>query len=151
MPTSRATSSTSSSIKGDGPDDQFLMQALLGGDAAAMNKLMQRYDRLVRFTIFRVAKSRCLSDPHWVDTIATDTWTGLEVAHLNAEGWTFIDRVGDQRWVARLDPESGEVTRLMAFSGGPVGDLALSPDGRYLLYTDLGNSNADLMLAQPRQ
>jgi hypothetical protein len=52
--------------------------------------------------------------------------------------------------VARLDPESGEVTRLMAFPGGPIRDLALSPDGRYLFYTDLGNSNADLMLAQPR-
>lgn len=58
-------------------DDQFLMRAMLGGDAAALEQLMSRYDRLVRFAIFRASKSRCLSDPHWVDTISADTWTGF--------------------------------------------------------------------------
>jgi RNA polymerase sigma factor (sigma-70 family) len=60
-----------------GPDDAFLIQSMLGGDAAAFDKLMGRYDRLVRFTIFRVSKVQCGRDPHWVDSIASETWTGF--------------------------------------------------------------------------
>ncbi|MCC7292489.1 MAG: sigma-70 family RNA polymerase sigma factor [Phycisphaerales bacterium] len=39
--------------------------------------LMQRYDRLVRFAIFRASRSRSLRDPDWLDTIAADTWTAF--------------------------------------------------------------------------
>ena len=60
-----------------GPDDAFLIKSMLGGDAAALGKLMARYDRLVRFTIFRISRQRCRQDPHWVDSIASETWAGF--------------------------------------------------------------------------
>ncbi len=38
---------------------------------------MQRYDRLVRYHIYRISKSRCLADPHWLEAIASETWSGF--------------------------------------------------------------------------
>ncbi len=60
-----------------GPNDSFLVAGVIGGDEAALRKLIDRYDRLVRYTIFRVTKDRCAKDPHWLDTIASNTWTGF--------------------------------------------------------------------------
>jgi len=58
-------------------DDHSLIDASLKGDDAALRTLMDRYDRLVRYAIFRTAKRHCLRDPQWLDTVASDTWTGL--------------------------------------------------------------------------
>ena len=60
-----------------GPDDDFLIAAVRGGDAAALRKMMDRYDRLVRYTIYRLSKDRCQRDPHWLESIASDTWAGF--------------------------------------------------------------------------
>jgi RNA polymerase sigma factor (sigma-70 family) len=60
-----------------GPDDAFLIASMLGGDPAALNKLIERYDRLVRYTVLKMSRSRCLKDPDWLDTISSDTWTGF--------------------------------------------------------------------------
>ena len=60
-----------------GPDDGFLVASLLGGDSAALSKLMERYDRLVRYTIFRVARGLCERDPDWLESVASDTWAGF--------------------------------------------------------------------------
>ncbi len=38
---------------------------------------MKRYDRLVRYTIFRGCRGRCAADPHWLDARASETWTGF--------------------------------------------------------------------------
>lgn len=57
--------------------DAFLISSVIAGDAAALRKLMDRYDRLVRYTIFRASKDRCLSDPEWLESLASETWTGL--------------------------------------------------------------------------
>ncbi|MCH7924075.1 MAG: sigma-70 family RNA polymerase sigma factor [Planctomycetes bacterium] len=57
--------------------DQFLMDSMLGGDAAALRQLMDRYDRLVRYTVFHCARSRAKSDPQWVDSTASVTWSGF--------------------------------------------------------------------------
>ena len=57
--------------------DQFLMDSMLGGDAAALRQLMERYDRLVRYTVFHCARSRAKSDPQWVDSTASVTWSGF--------------------------------------------------------------------------
>lgn len=73
-PSADASSESGSST---GPDDGFLITAMLGGDAAALNKLIDRYDRLVRYTVLRMSRSRCVRDPHWLETIASDTWTGF--------------------------------------------------------------------------
>ncbi|MBI4719381.1 MAG: sigma-70 family RNA polymerase sigma factor [Planctomycetes bacterium] len=58
------------------PHDDFLVSSALAGDEAALRKLMERYDRLVRFTIFRLTRQECLHDPDWLDTLAADVWTG---------------------------------------------------------------------------
>ncbi len=50
---------------------------MIGGDAIALTKLMDRYDRLVRYTVVKLSGSRCVQDPDWLDTIAADTWTGF--------------------------------------------------------------------------
>ncbi|MBN4058915.1 sigma-70 family RNA polymerase sigma factor [bacterium AH-315-J04] len=50
---------------------------MIGGDAAALHKLIRRYDRLVRYNVFRVSKSRCQADPHWLDAIASEVWSGF--------------------------------------------------------------------------
>jgi RNA polymerase sigma factor (sigma-70 family) len=60
-----------------GPTDDFLVAGMLGGDSAALTELMRRYDRLVRYTIFGVAKSRCRADPEWLDSAASATWVGF--------------------------------------------------------------------------
>lgn len=59
------------------PADEFLVESVRGGDEAALRVLMDRYDRLVRFAIFRLSKSECHRDPHWLETIAGDTWMGF--------------------------------------------------------------------------
>ena len=59
------------------PTDDFLISNLLDGDAAALNKLMDRYDRLVRYTVLRASKSRCTRDPQWLESIASATWVGF--------------------------------------------------------------------------
>jgi len=69
--------STSESGPSAGPDDDFLIAGMLGGDATALDKLIERYDRLVRYTVLRASHSHCMRDPHWLDTIASDTWTGF--------------------------------------------------------------------------
>lgn len=58
-------------------EDEFLIASLAGGDAAALDKLMDRYDRLVRFAIFRASKEQCRRDPQWLDSIASATWAGF--------------------------------------------------------------------------
>lgn len=58
-------------------DDHSLAAAAISGDDAALRTLMDRYDRLVRYTIFRTAKRQCVRDPDWLDTVASDSWTGL--------------------------------------------------------------------------
>jgi len=59
------------------PSDEFLVESVRGGDEAALRALMDRYDRLVRFAIFRLSKSECRRDPHWLETLAGDTWMGF--------------------------------------------------------------------------
>ena len=60
-----------------GPDDEFLIAGMLGGDAAALNKLIERYDRLVRYTILRQSADRCRRDPQWLESVASTTWEGF--------------------------------------------------------------------------
>ena len=59
------------------PDDSFLIQSMLGGDPAALRRLMQRYDRLVRYTIFKTSSRRCAQDPEWLESVASSTWLGF--------------------------------------------------------------------------
>lgn len=59
------------------PDDRFLIECLASGEARALSRLMERYDRLVRYTIFRLSKDRCARDPLWLDSLASSVWAGF--------------------------------------------------------------------------
>ncbi len=61
----------------DSPDDGFLITSMLGGDSAALSKLMDRYDRLVRYTVLRSSRERCAQDPQWLESVASATWAGF--------------------------------------------------------------------------
>lgn len=50
---------------------------MLGGDSAALSKLMDRYDRLVRYTVLRSSRERCAQDPQWLESVASATWAGF--------------------------------------------------------------------------
>jgi RNA polymerase sigma factor (sigma-70 family) len=58
-------------------DDGFLVASMLAGDAAALNRLIERYDRLVRYTVLRVSQARCARDPQWLESVASATWAGF--------------------------------------------------------------------------
>ena len=58
-------------------DDPALAGRLADGDEFALREIMNRYDRLVRYTIFRACRDRCTTDPHWLDARASETWSGL--------------------------------------------------------------------------
>lgn len=60
-----------------GPDDHFLVAQLLAGDAAALRALLTRYDRLVRYTVFRLSGKQCARDPQWLDSVASASWAGF--------------------------------------------------------------------------
>ncbi len=57
--------------------DDVLISGVRAGDTAALRALMDRYDRLVRYTIFRLSKSECARDGHWLDSLANETWAGF--------------------------------------------------------------------------
>lgn len=59
------------------PPDRTLIDELLQGDQGALRQLMTRYDRLVRYVIFRASPSRFRRDPHWVESLASATWLGF--------------------------------------------------------------------------
>jgi len=58
-------------------DEAMLLRKLVEGDEAALRVLMDRYDRLVRYTIFRTAREQCVRDPQWLDAVAVDAWNGF--------------------------------------------------------------------------
>jgi len=65
-----------------GVDDGFLVVSVIGGDPSALRRLLARYDRLVRYTIFQSSQQRCHDDPQWLDSVASATWSGF-VQSLN--------------------------------------------------------------------
>jgi DNA-directed RNA polymerase specialized sigma24 family protein len=61
----------------EGPADLELVERLRDGDGEALRLLMGRYDRLVRYAVFRLCRAECLRDPTFLDARASETWTGL--------------------------------------------------------------------------
>lgn len=58
-------------------EDLALWRGIRRGNDAALRQLMGRYDRLVRFHVYRLGRSRCLSDPEWLDAVASAAWMGF--------------------------------------------------------------------------
>ncbi|MGB2985610.1 MAG: sigma-70 family RNA polymerase sigma factor [Phycisphaerae bacterium] len=77
MPNDRGVEPQGAEGSSPSPSDEFLVAGMLGGDAAALTRLMDRYDRLIRYTVFRASKDRCVRDPQWLESIASATWTGF--------------------------------------------------------------------------
>ena len=90
----------------DQNDDARLMEAVAGGDALAVRRLMDRYDRLVRYAIFRISRQRCQQDPLWLDSVASETWTdicrslgrGKPIRHFHA----YAMQIARRRCIDRL-------------------------------------------------
>ncbi len=91
-PSKTAAAPNPSLLKGgnshrDFEDRQFL-ERFVHQEAAALTQLMDRYDRLVRYTILRCSRHRCLQDPQWLDTVAADTWMGfIRSIRRGPEAW----------------------------------------------------------------
>jgi len=67
------------------PTDRRLVEHLIAGDEEAVRALVQRYDRLIRYAIFKAGRRHCMRDPSWLDARANETWTGI-VAALRRRG-----------------------------------------------------------------
>ena len=61
----------------DHPTDAQLLAGIAGGDPLAIRRVMDRYDRLVRYTIYRISRERCRRDPLWLDSVASEVWTDV--------------------------------------------------------------------------
>ena len=59
------------------PDDAELVRRVRGGDGDAVRLLMVRYDRLVRYVVFRLCRAECVRDPTFLDARASEAWTGF--------------------------------------------------------------------------
>jgi len=59
------------------PTDRDLFDRIADGDPTAVRPLMDRYDRLIRYTIFRTSRERCRQDPLWLDSVASEVWSDL--------------------------------------------------------------------------
>ena len=109
--------------------DRHLVIQLLAGDEDAVRSLVQRYDRLIRYTIFKTGRRHCERDPGWLDARANEAWTGI-VSALRRRGRNAIppnvpayfariarnkslDAVGkaDQRQTIPFDPTGDAATQ----------------------------------------
>lgn len=101
-----------------GVSDHFLLQAMLAGDAAALRRIMGRYDRLIRFTVFRLSKSQCQRDPQWLDGIASEAWTGFVRSierrpdDLPATISTYLIQIARNRTISKLRKRKEEAASL---------------------------------------
>ena len=59
------------------PSDEELFAGIAAGDPVALRRLMDRYDRLIRYTVHRISRERCRRDPLWLDSVASEVWTDL--------------------------------------------------------------------------
>ena len=57
--------------------DAESVRLFLEGDEEGLRQLVTRYDRLVRYTIFRTARRYCLRDPDWLDVRANEVWSRI--------------------------------------------------------------------------
>lgn len=69
----------------DRPDDAQLLWRLRTGEGDALRELIRRYDRLVRYAVFRLCPGECRRDPMFLDARASETWTGLVRSVQRAE------------------------------------------------------------------
>ncbi len=97
--------------------DESSLVALLGqGDEEALRILMDRFDRLVRYTIFHTAREQTARDPQWLDAVAGETWSGFLKTVRRGGGIKTGSVGGYLTGVARQQTISA-LRRLQAFAG----------------------------------
>lgn len=108
--------------------DDFLIESMLGGDATALRRLMDRYDRLVRYTVLQKSPKQCSRDPNWLDSVASDAWTGF-VQSLRrgttkrpASVAAYLVRIASNRCVSAIRRETSPTAVIS------IEDVADSPD-----------------------
>ncbi|MGB0717015.1 MAG: RNA polymerase sigma factor [Phycisphaerae bacterium] len=122
------------------PADTFLLESMLGGDSTALRKLIDRYDRLVRFTIYKIGASRCASDPQWLDAVASDVWSGfVQSLQRNPDSLpentkAYLTRIARNRAISAvrgknlpinsLDDHEGLADQIEGESADPADELA---------------------------
>lgn len=57
--------------------DERLAVGVAAGDAAALSTLMDRYDGLVRYTVFDGFQDSCRRDPLFLDARSSEVWSGF--------------------------------------------------------------------------
>lgn len=57
--------------------DENLIRGVVAGDAGSLRELIEQYDRLIRYTIFRSCGDECRKDPTFLDGIASEVWSGF--------------------------------------------------------------------------
>lgn len=120
----------------EGPTDDFLVASTRGGDEAALRILMNRYDRLVRYTIYRLSASRAVADPQWIDSVAVSVWTGfVETVRKSqqppASLAAFLSQVARNRTISamRAVPQANEpASSIDALTNEPQSPTDLNPD-----------------------
>ncbi len=70
-------SDAASDTASDPARDRRLLTGIQAGDPEPLRQLMDLYDRLIRFAIYRTAKSECTRDPAFLDSCASDVWLAL--------------------------------------------------------------------------
>lgn len=105
------------------PDDRLLIARLLDGDQDAVRTLVNRYDRLIRYTIFKTARRHCERDPGWLDARANEAWTGIVQA---------LRRTGAAKLPPNLPAYFAQITRNKCLDAARKADartvLPLNPD-----------------------
>lgn len=105
MPESGRIDAPSDESKPIVPTDGFLIASMVGGDSTALSALMNRYDRLVRYTIFQANRDQCRKDPQWLETIASDTWVGFIRSMKRNSGTTpeslpaYLTQIARNQWI----------------------------------------------------
>ena len=97
-------------------DEQSLVTRVGQGDEAALRTLMDRYDRLVRYTVFRTAREQTARDPQWLDGVASETWNGFLKSVRRGAGIQSGSVGGYLTGIARQQTISA-LRRLRAFAG----------------------------------
>lgn len=97
-------------------EDASLVGLLAQGDEAALRVLMDRFDKLVRYTVFRTAREQSLRDPQWLDAVAGDSWSGFLKSVRRGSELRSASVGGYLAGIARQQTLSA-LRRLRAFAG----------------------------------
>lgn len=104
-------------------DDPSVIVRVGAGDETALRELMDRHDRLIRFTIFRLARDQCVRDPQWLDAVASESWNGFVAAARKGVELRSNAIAGYLVGIARQQTISA-LRRLRAFVRIPQDDLS---------------------------